>query len=170
MNFIFETERLRLREMYPGDAEAMFNLNSDPEVIQYTGDNRFPTVEAAKIFLSGYRKVYEKWKSGRLICELKTTGEIIGWAGLKFLEKENVTDVGYRFYKKFWGNGYATEAAKASIAYGFSVLKLERIIAHARKENIASLRVLEKCGMKIIGEDVECGGEIFVFEIKNNSH
>jgi [ribosomal protein S5]-alanine N-acetyltransferase len=165
MNYLLETERLRLREMYPEDAEAMFNLNSDPEVVQYTGDGPFESVEAARIFLTGYRNVYRNSGYGRWITELKSTGEIIGWCGLKFLVDHNQTDVGYRFYKKYWGNGYASESAKACIVHGFSELKLDRIVAHARKENVASLRVLEKCGMKIIGEDKDCGGEIFVWEI-----
>ncbi len=165
MNYLLETERLRFREMHPDDAEAMFNLNSDPEVVQYTGDGPFESVQATRDFLTAYLEVYRKFGYGRWITELKSTGEIIGWCGLKFLADENVTDVGYRFYKKYWGNGYASEGAIACIQYGFSDLKLDRIIAHARKENVASLRVLEKSGLKIIGEDKDCGGEIFVWEI-----
>ncbi|MDQ3112163.1 MAG: GNAT family N-acetyltransferase [Bacteroidota bacterium] len=164
MTYLPETERLRFREMRPEDAEAMFHLNSDPEVVQYTGDGPFESVEAAKDFLTTYQDVYKTNGYARWIVELKSTGEILGWCGLK-LHPDKSTDVGYRFYKKHWGKGYATESAKASIDYGFSVLKLQRIFAHARKENIASLRVLEKCGLKIIGEDVDCDGEIFVWEI-----
>jgi RimJ/RimL family protein N-acetyltransferase len=73
--------------------------------------------------------------------------------------------VGYRLFKKHWGKGYASEACKRTIEYGFNDMNLARIVAHARKENSASLRVLEKCGMKVIGEGKECGGEIFVLEI-----
>jgi ribosomal-protein-alanine N-acetyltransferase len=167
MNYFLETDRLRFREMHPSDAEAMFALNSDPEVVQYTGDGSFESVEATREFLENYIPGYKKYNRGRWVVELKSTGEIIGWAGLKFHEEENVTDVGYRLYKKCWGNGYATEATKACIEYGFSVLKADRIIAHARKENVASLRVLEKCGMKIIGEELESDGEIFVWEIQD---
>ncbi|CAN5324102.1 GNAT family N-acetyltransferase [soil metagenome] len=165
MKYIFETDRLRFREMFPEDAEAMFQLNSDPDVVQYTGDGPFESVDAAREFLTSYRTVYSTNGYARWIMELKSTGEILGWCGLKFHPDTNTTDVGYRLYKKEWGKGYATEGAKASIQYGFHVLKLERIIAHARKENSASLRGLEKGGRKIIGEEEECGGEIFVFEI-----
>jgi RimJ/RimL family protein N-acetyltransferase len=168
MDYILETDRLRFREMRPSDAQAMFDLNSDPEVVQYTGDGPFESVEAAKIFLENYQEAYRRAGYARWIVELKSTGEILGWSGLKLWPDKNIVDVGYRFYKKHWGNGYASESAKACIAYGFDVLKLERIVAHARKENVASLRVLEKCGMKIIGEDQECGGEIFVWEITNH--
>lgn len=169
MNNLPETGRLRFREMHPGDAQAMFDLNSDPEVVRYTGDGPFESAEAARIFLENYREVYKRVGYARWIVELKSTGEILGWSGLKFWPEKNSVDVGYRFYKKYWGNGYASESAKASIDYGFNVLKLERIVAHARKENVASLRVLEKCGMRIIGEEKECGGEIFVWEITRQS-
>jgi ribosomal-protein-alanine N-acetyltransferase len=166
MKFILETERLRLREIVPEDAAAMFDLNSDPEVVQYTGDAPFENVEAARIFLENYA-AYKKYNRGRWICELKSSGEIIGWCGLKFYEDSKLTDVGYRLFKKHWGKGYATEAAKACIAYGFSFFKLDKIVAHARKDNKASLRVLEKCGMKITGEGLDFDGEIFNWEIKN---
>lgn len=165
MEYVVETERLRFRPITPADAEAMVELNSDFEVVQYTGDVAFESVGAAREFLAERLEVYYKYNRGRLIAELKSTGEIIGWAGLKYIPEEDVTDVGYRFYKKFWGHGYATESAKAFIDHGFNALGLDRIVAHARKENAASLRVLEKCGMKIIGEDKDCGGEIFVWEI-----
>jgi ribosomal-protein-alanine N-acetyltransferase len=172
MIYLLETDRLRFRNMNPDDAAAMFLLNSDPEVVQFTGDGAFESVEATKEFLEKYQDVYRNFGYGRMIVELKTTeerrhGEIIGWCGLKFHPDKNVTDVGYRFYKKYWGNGYASESAMACIDYGFSILKLKSIVAHARKENSASLRVLEKCGMKITGEDLDCGGEIFAFEIRN---
>lgn len=163
--YLFETERLRFRELNTGDAQFAFDLNSDPLVIQYTGDPPFENIEAAKTFLDNYTEVYRKNKYGRWGVELKETGELLGWCGLKFHPEENVTDVGYRFFRKHWGKGYATEAAAATIQFGFSEFHLHRIVAHARKENVASLRVLEKCGMKNIGEEQECGGEIFVFEI-----
>lgn len=166
MTFILESARLRFRESTPDDAEHMFALNSDPEVVQYTGDGPFASIEDARSFLENYVNVFRRFQRGRWLLELKSTGEVIGWCGLKFHEDNSETDVGYRLFKKYWGNGYATEAAKAAIAYGFDTLQLNRIVAHARKENIASLKVLEKCGMKIIGEDHDCDGEIFVWEIK----
>lgn len=165
MNYLIETERLRFRESGPDDAEAMFALNSDPEVVQYTGDGPFESIEAARKFMEEYVNVFRKWKRGRWLLELKSTGEVIGWCGLKFHEDSGLTDVGYRLFKKHWGKGYASESCLAAIEYGFNTLNLEKIVAHARKENAASLRVLEKCGLKITGEDLDCGGEIWCWEI-----
>ena len=166
MNYLIETERLRFRESSEADGEAMYELNSDPEVVQYTGDGPFESVQAARDFFTEYKNVYRKWNRGRWILELKDSGEVIGWCGLKFHEDSGLTDVGYRLFKRHWGKGYATESCKAAIEYGFRELNLEKIIAHARKENTASLRVLEKCGLKITGEDNDCGGEIWCWEIK----
>jgi RimJ/RimL family protein N-acetyltransferase len=163
---LFTSENLAFHEITEEDAGVMYALNCDPEVVQYTGDTSFISISAAENFLADRREENKKIGYGRWKILLRQTGECIGWCGLKFHADQNVTDVGYRLFRRHWGNGYATEAAKASIEYGFSILKLNRIVAHARKENIGSLRVLEKCGMKIIGEGLECGGEIFVFEIK----
>ena len=64
----------------------------------------------------------------------------------------NEVDLGYRFFKKFWGQKIATESALACIEYGFNTLGLKRIIGRAMKENIASIKVLEKCGMHFVKE------------------
>jgi RimJ/RimL family protein N-acetyltransferase len=76
---------------------------------------------------------------------------------LKFDPNRNEIDLGYRFGTKFWGKGYATEAAFASLRYGFNKLQLPRIIGRVLPENIASVRVLEKCGMTYLGEEVVHG-------------
>ncbi|HEU4718154.1 MAG TPA: GNAT family N-acetyltransferase [Bacteroidia bacterium] len=164
----FESARLRFRDMEMRDTETMIRLNSDPEVIRYTGDPPFVSVESAHAFFAERIAAYKKHGYGRWITELKSSGEIIGWCGLKLHEDTGETDLGYRFFRAHWGKGYATEGAKATIAFGCRTLGLTRIVAHARKENSASLRVLQKCGMKIIGEGVDCDGEIYTWEIQKS--
>src|SRR5205823_10738173 len=78
----------------------------------------------------------------------KPTGEVIGFAGLKYLDDVNEVDLGYRFFKEHWGKGLATEASKPVVAYGFEVLRLHRIVGIADIENKASIRVLEKVGFR----------------------
>lgn len=146
---IFETNRLILRELETGDALNFYHLNSDPEVLKYTGDQPFVSEQAAFDFLFNYPKnSYEKYGYGRWAVELSDTNEWIGWCGLKFSLENNETDIGYRFFKKHWGNGYATEAAKASLDYGFNELNLNKIVGRAMNDNIASIIVLKKIGMK----------------------
>ena len=77
----------------------------------------------------------------------------------------NEIDLGYRFKKEFWGKGYATEAAYASIKYGFERLGLQRIVGRAEFDNIGSLKVLEKCGMANIGEQEIEGYPVKTYEI-----
>lgn len=147
MKIILETPRFYLREMTPDDADAAFLLNSDPDVIKYTGDPPFESTEAARRFLNHYPD-YKNNGFGRWAVIDKQTGEYTGWCGLKLLKDLNQVDLGYRFYKKHWNKGYATETGKACIHYGFEVLSLNEIVGRAMKENNASIKVLEKCGMQ----------------------
>lgn len=153
--YIVETVRLKLREFTPQDAEPMFDLNSDWEVIKYTGDVAFESIEETKDFLANYTD-YKVNGFGRWIVELSDTKEILGWCGLKRHENGNV-DIGYRFSRKNWGKGYATESAKACLEYGFKVLKLDEIIGNSAIENKQSIRVFEKLGMKFL-EKKTCDG------------
>ena len=77
--------------------------------------------------------------------------EMIGVAGLQHLADGPEVEVGYRFLRNHWGNGYATEAARASIRFGFEELELERIVAVTMPTNRASRRVMEKCGLAFVG-------------------
>lgn len=147
MNYVLETERCRLREMHPDDGPAMYDLNSDPEVIRFTGDGPFESPAAATEFLRNY-DAYKKFGMGRWLVEKKDDSSILGWCGLKFLPEENQVDLGYRFFRKYWGQGFATETARRCVEYGFEHLHLKRIIGRSAIANEASVKVLEKCGLK----------------------
>ena len=149
MDVILQTKRLLLSEMSASDAQYFFELNNDPLVVKYTADLPFENINAASDFLKNYSKNnYEKYGYGRWSVILKETNEWLGWCGLKYSQDNVETDIGYRFYRKYWGNGYATESAKACLEYGFEKLQLKRIIGRAMKENVASIIVLEKIGMR----------------------
>ena len=124
----------------------MYDLNMDPEVLKYTGDLPFTSIEEARTFLEEYSE-YERNGFGRWAVINKENNEFTGWCGLK-LNEENKIDLGFRFFQRFWNRGYATESAKACLEYGFSVLNMDEIIGRAMKANIASIRVLEKLGME----------------------
>lgn len=151
-----ETERLYMRPIIADeDAEDMYLLNLDPDVIKYTGDPAFKSIEDSHTFYSNYHD-YKNHKTGRFSTFLKEGDVFIGWCGLKHIENNRV-DLGYRFMKKYWGKGYATESSIASLDYGFKTLDLSKIIAIAFKTNPASYRVMEKLGMKYI-KDFEYEG------------
>ena len=141
-----ETNRLWMRPFQPEDAENMFLLNQDPEVIRYTGDSAFQSIEDAGQFIARYRN-YESHGYGRYSVFTNDQNEYVGWCGLNFNEDTRETDVGFRLLKNQWGKGYATEAAVACIGFGFE-LGLKKIIGRSAKENRASVRVLNKIGMQ----------------------
>ena len=132
--------------MHPANAQDAFELNSDPDVLRYTGDVPFATVEEARTFRENY-DAYKKWGYGRLNCYLRETGEYIGWCGLKYHPTEKETDLGYRLKKKFWNQGFATAASRLCLQYGFEKLALPFVVARIMKANLASIKVAEKLGM-----------------------
>ncbi len=144
------TARLLHRALTVDDAEAFFALNGNPDVMRHTGEPMLESVEAAREALAAYPD-FDTVGYGRWGCVLRETGEVIGFCGLKYLDDLDVTDVGYRFLPEHWGRGLATEACRASVAYGFDVIGLERIVGLALPENVASHRVLEKVGMRADG-------------------
>ena len=145
---ILETERTIMRKLTKEDANHFYTLNLDQEVLKYTGDKPFENLQASIDFLTNYDQ-YEKYGVGRLAVIDKATSEFLGWCGLKFSEDKNEYDIGFRFYKKHWNKGFATETAKKCLDFGFNKLKIEKIVGRAMTENIGSIKVLEKIGMTL---------------------
>lgn len=145
------TPRLLLRAHQPDDLPFMLELNSDPEVIRYTGDPPFESEAEALAILARLERQQERDRMSRLVVIDRATGEKLGWCGLKWMEEEQEVDLGYRFHRRYWSKGYATESSIACLEYGFGELKLDRIVARAMAENVASVRVLEKLGFRRIG-------------------
>lgn len=167
MKIILETERLLLREFSPEDGFHFYHLNNDPEVIKYTGNNAFETLEEANDFIINYPD-YQRYGFGRWAVILKETDEFLGWCGLKFENEKDEIDLGFRFYKKHWGKGYATESAMACVNYGFTELKIEEIVGRAYIENRASIIVLEKCGLNFVENFIYDNREAVKYVIKND--
>jgi RimJ/RimL family protein N-acetyltransferase len=152
MKVILETDRLLLREFVEDDAESFFKLNTDPEVMRFVPDKPLLNVEQARQTLINHPIAdYQRYGFGRGACILKSTGEQIGFAGLKYLDELGEVDVAYRLLPAHWGQGLATEVALASVRYGFAALGLKRITGLVMPKNIASVRVLEKTGLRYSG-------------------
>lgn len=156
MAILIETPRLLLKEMQADDAPDLFDLNNDPEVIRYTGDQSFQNLQEASDFIQNYQSIYQKYGYGRLSLFNKENGQYLGWCGLKYLEQKAETDLGYRLKKQFWGNGFATEAAFACLNDGFNRLQLDQIFATAMKENLPSINIFKKLGLHYL-KDQDCG-------------
>jgi len=145
---IIETERLLLRKITLDDKEELFKLHSNPEVQKYTGEPVVETIDEIENAIQSRINDYKKYGYGRWATFLKNEMQFVGWAGLAYLPEFDEIDLGYRFLPTYWGKGLATEASKSILTYGFDILKLKKIIAIAMKENKASIRVMEKIGMK----------------------
>jgi RimJ/RimL family protein N-acetyltransferase len=146
-----ETPRLTLRQLTVNDAAAFFALNSHPDVMRLTGEPPLQSEDEARDALAKYPD-FDTVGYGRWGCVLKHDQSIIGFCGLKYLSDLDEVDLGYRFLPEHWGKGYATEACRASVTFGFDVLNLDHIIGLVLPENVASIRVLQKVGMRPDGE------------------
>jgi len=158
------TSRLIHRAFTPDNAEAFFALNSHPEVMRYTGEEPLASLEQARAAIEHYPD-FDTVGFGRWACVLRSDQSLIGFCGLKYLEDLDLVDIGFRFLPEFWGQGLATEAATACIAFGFDVLKLREIIGLVLPENGASIRVLEKIGMQREGGIVYDGLTAWQYKI-----
>lgn len=148
MKTLIETERLLLRKITLDDKEKLFRLHSNPDVQKYTGEPVVESIGEIEKVIETRINDYEKYGYGRWATFLKNEMQFVGWAGLAYLPEFDKIDLGYRFLPEFWGAGIATEASRAILTYGFDKFKLRKIIAIAMKENKASIKVMEKIGMK----------------------
>ena len=167
MDIVIETDRLLVRKFTEDDAPLLYDLNLDPEVIRYTHDPLTDVEEARKVLEEVILPQYILYDHGRWAVHLRSGLEFIGWCGLKYLTETNEVDLGYRFKKNFWGNGYATEAARACVKYGFATLNLQRIVGRALPANLASIKVLEKCGMEYLHEEMMHGYLHKTYQVTN---
>lgn len=152
--FIFSSERLLFREFSIDDAALIHRMNSDPLVLKYVHELPSTPERALERLHNSIIPHYQRYGYGRWAVLLKESNDFIGWCGLKFRPERKVTDLGYRFIPSYWGKGYAFEAANACLVYGFNHLQFDRITATAHIENMASLRIIEKCGMQYLRDEV----------------
>ncbi|MCG7280336.1 GNAT family N-acetyltransferase [Chryseobacterium taklimakanense] len=151
MEKYIETPRLLLREIVPEDVGRMFLLDSNADVMKYIGVAPLTTHEQSEEVIKKVRSQYRENGIGRWAVIERKSGLLIGWSGLKFLTEEingykNVYEIGYRFLPEFWGKGYATEAGKAWLDYGFNNMKIPFVYAVSHSENQSSIHTLEKLG------------------------
>ena len=172
MSFPIETSRLLIRPFTreAGDVAAMHALFSDPEVVKYIGGVLSDTIQKTQERVWRWINYQETLGYSCWAVLEKSSGEIIGDCGLfPFENKGPEVELGYDFRRDRWNRGYATEAARACLDYGFRKLKIARIVAVALPENIASCRVLEKCGMIKHGMRHCYNLDLIFYEIENSS-
>lgn len=163
---LFETERLKLRTFTLRDAPLIYQLVNDPEWLKYIGDRHVRTIADAEQYLrNGALKSYMLNGFGPGAVILRETGESIGMCGLFKRPYLEDVDLGFAFLPAFRGRGFAFEIASANLEYAWKELGVERVMAFTVKENIASLRLLEKLGFKDAGEFVLDGESLYLLSI-----
>ena len=136
------------------DMDPFFEMDSDPEVHRYLGTQPVISKDQIADMIKYIRQQYIDNGIGRWAIVDKSTNLFIGWTGLKLVKdimnnQTNYHDLGYRLIRKYWGRGYATETAPASLSYGFDTLNLNEIIATVNCENTASNKVADKLGFTL---------------------
>lgn len=153
-----ETARLILRDMNEADLETMAAINADSRVMEF-----FPSTQTREETLVFIRRVMEhQLKHGYSLyaCDLKSTGEMIGFVGLLYRSREELditgmpgTEIGWRLASEHWNNGYATEAATAVLKHAFETLDLNEVVSFTAVINKPSQRVMEKIGLEHNSDD-----------------
>ena len=151
MKYILETERLTLREFIPADAAFILELVNSPGWLQFIGDRNIKTTEQAIAYLqNGPIKSYTENGFGLALVETKDGKKPIGMCGIIKRDNLDNPDIGFAFLPGYTGKGYAFEIANATLGYAVSQLKLSVIYAITVANNIRSICLLEKIGMKFI--------------------
>ena len=149
---IIETSRLELRELTKADSYELHKVLGDPETMQF-----YPspyTIEAVKGWIDRSIESYKDHGFGLWAVILKETNQFIGQCGISIqnIDGEQVSEIGYHINKQYWNQGYATEASRACMQYGFRQLGLDELFIHTYVKNIPSQRIAEKLGMRKIKE------------------
>lgn len=153
-----ESTRLIYRPFEISDAAEMFAMDNNPNVHKYLWQKPTIDIKVSIQIIEYLQKQYSENRIGRYATVLKETGEFIGWTGIKFVNDHvengntNFYDYGYRLSEPFWNKGYATEATKAWLDYGFNHMKIEEMNAYTHAENGASNHILSKSGFQFIEE------------------
>jgi len=147
---ILLTERLRVRNWRENDRPLFYEINSDPKVMEFFPHRR--SAEEADAFMDKVAGQIATTGYGAYALALKDTDEPIGFcalmpAAMPGLLPEETIEIGWRLARRFWGNGYVTEAARALLDYAFDVKRLDAIVSFAVPENRRSTAVMERLGL-----------------------
>lgn len=147
---VLETARLRLRPLTLADVDLWVALHADERVNRYTGSY---TRQAALDRLAGIEMQWSTRGHGLFAVELKESGEFLGRGGLFYWQPFDEVEAGWTLRPEAWGHGYATEAARAFLDWGFETLDVPYVIAMIRPGNTPSVKVAERLGFSVRRQD-----------------
>ena len=150
---VLQTERLTLRRFTPDDLDLLYELDNDPTVMQFiNGGQPRPRGEIENNLLPGIIAAYDRWPDfGRWAAIETSSGRFLGWFALRVEAGAiDAPELGYRLHKDIWGQGFATEGARALVRKAFTDLGAQRVWATTMTVNMASRRVMEKAGLRYV--------------------
>jgi RimJ/RimL family protein N-acetyltransferase len=163
---VIETKRLLLRPLTLGDVDALVALHDDPEVARFIKRLERPAAEAR------LRLAEREWRErghGMFAVLDRVSGRFLGRAGLKYWDQFDETEVGWALRRDAWGHGFATEAARACLDWGFASLEVRYLTAMIHPQNEASIRLAHRVGMSRLRADVLLGDRVVVYSLDRRS-
>ena len=163
MTWRIETDRLLLRPLVPGDLDGFLPVVNDPMSMRF-----YPKPfdrEMARVWIERVGERYERDGYGLLAVVERETGEMVGVCGVVHVDGTGPdVELVYEFQRSAWGQGYATEAARACLAAALGPLGLKRVVALAYPENAQSIRIMQKLGMRDTGMIDAYGHQLVCYE------
>lgn len=161
------TERLVIRPFIEADKEALISILSNPHVMRFSLKGPITIEEAREQLRDKNISFYEEEDYGMLALIRKIDNTFIGYAGLlkQEIDGEQKIEISYRLHPDYWKQGFAIEAAKAIVDYAFMILKLRELIAIVDPDNIDSIKVAIKLGMKIFKNTVFHGIPVMIYHL-----
>ncbi len=160
-----ETARLRLRPFAADDVTPMVELLSGHEVLRYFPRTDAPGPERVARMIAHLLAHWDEYGYGLWAVEQRATGELLGRCGLQYLVETDDVEIDFILGRPYWGFGYATEAGRASLEFGFTELGAGRIVGITHVDNIASQRVLEKLGMRRVEQAEYFGMPCYRYQV-----
>lgn len=164
------TPRLILRAFTEEDVDPIHRILSGKDVLRYFPRTDPPSRGQVRRMILGQLKHWRERGFGLWAVERRSKRELIGRSGLQYLPQTEEVEVDYLLSRAFWGKGFATEAAQASLQYGFEELGLESVVGIVHPEHKASQRVLEKLGMRLAQRTQYFGMDCYQYVIERSSY
>lgn len=160
-----ETSRLILRPLGPGDHESLHAMLNDSEVGRYLCDGEPVSDTTTETYLHRSEREFADRCVGLFGISLRGDTELVGFCGFSRDEETREMELMYGLLREWWGRGFATEAARASLRYAFEEAGVERVLASVDEPNAASLRVVGKLGMRAVEESLPAAPEVLYFTL-----
>ena len=164
------TPRLVLRAFTEEDFDRMYRILNQDGVLRYFPPTDPPPRDRVQRMISGLLRHWEEREYGLWAVESLSGRRLMGRCGLQYLPETGEVEVDFILGRPYWGQGFATEAGRASVRYGFEKMGIESIVGIAHVENKASQRVLEKLGMTLVEQREFFGMECYRYRVRRSSY